>query len=122
TGLAATYLVLLLTRSLVGVGEAAYGPAAPTIIADWYPSERRGQVLAWLYMAIPVGSALGYAFGGWVSSHWNWRDAFYASVGPGTSCDGATAARTFWCRAWGCSSACRCFCWCSSRRFLQRGC
>ena len=30
--LAATYWVMLLTRAFVGVGEAAYGPVAPTMI------------------------------------------------------------------------------------------
>ena len=52
---------LLLTRVFLGVGEAGYGPAAPTIISDLYPVEKRGAVLAWFFMAIPVGSALGYA-------------------------------------------------------------
>ena len=67
SGMAMTFVALLLTRCLVGVGEAAYGPVAPTIIADLYPVRIRGQVLAWFYMAIPVGSALGYVFGGWVA-------------------------------------------------------
>ncbi len=83
SGLATSYMVLLLTRMFVGVGEAAYGPVAPTIIADLYPIERRGQVLAWFYMAMPVGSALGYTFGGVMAQHWSWRWAFYLSLIPG---------------------------------------
>jgi hypothetical protein len=47
--------MLALTRVFVGVGEAAYGPAAPTIIADLYPIATRGRVLSLFYMAIPVG-------------------------------------------------------------------
>ena len=41
----------------IGVGEAAYGPIAPTIISDLYPVKIRGSVLAWFYAAIPVGRA-----------------------------------------------------------------
>lgn len=67
TGIAGTFLVLLLTRCLVGIGEAAYGPVAPAMIADMYPIENRGRVLAWFYVAIPVGSALGYVLGGWIA-------------------------------------------------------
>ena len=67
SGLATTFVALLLTRCLVGIGEAAYGPVAPAILSDLYPVEIRGQVLAWFYMAIPVGSALGYVLGGWVA-------------------------------------------------------
>ena len=42
SGLAPSFLLLLLTRCFVGVGEAAYGPAAPTIISDLYPVAVRG--------------------------------------------------------------------------------
>lgn len=83
SGLAQTFTLLIVTRVFVGIGEAAYGPAAPTIISDLYPVERRGSVLAWFYMAIPVGSALGYTFGGLMAEHSHWRWAFYLSVVPG---------------------------------------
>ncbi|CAG1007611.1 Hexuronate transporter [Phycisphaerales bacterium] len=83
SGLAITFGMLLLTRVFVGVGEAAYGPTAPTIIADLYPVERRGSVMAWFYMAIPVGSALGFAIGGVLTAAFSWHMAFYAVVAPG---------------------------------------
>ncbi len=83
SGLATVFSLLLLTRVFVGVGEAAYGPTAPTIIADLYPVSRRGAVLSWFYMAIPVGSALGYVLGGFVVAHWSWHWAFFVVVPPG---------------------------------------
>ncbi|MFL5327303.1 MAG: spinster family MFS transporter [Gemmataceae bacterium] len=83
TGLAETFGILLLTRALVGVGEGAYGPVAPTLIADMYPVEHRGAKLAWFYVAIPVGSALGYVLGGLMSDRFGWQYAFYAVVPPG---------------------------------------
>ena len=83
SGLAGTFALLVLTRCFVGIGEAGYGPSAPTIISDLYPIERRGAVLAWFYMAIPVGSALGYALGGIVIKHYSWRVPFFLVVQPG---------------------------------------
>ena len=83
TGLATSFSVLLITRIFVGIGEAAYGPAAPTIISDAYPVKDRGWVLAWFYAAIPVGSALGYAWGGQIADLLNWRWAFYLVAPPG---------------------------------------
>ena len=83
SGLASSFGILFITRLAVGIGEAAYGPAAPTVIADLFPVSRRGSVLAWFYMAIPVGSALGYVLGGMVAQHWHWRWAFYLVVPPG---------------------------------------
>jgi len=85
SGLAATFTLLLLTRCFVGIGEAAYGPVAPSVISDLYPVKDRGKVLAWFYAAIPVGSALGYTLGGQVArvEALGWRWAFYLVVPPG---------------------------------------
>ncbi|HTY40975.1 MAG TPA: MFS transporter [Thermoanaerobaculia bacterium] len=97
SGLATTFFGLLITRCLVGVGEAAYGPVAPTILSDLYDVKVRGRILAWFYMAIPVGSALGYVLGGAVAGSgigaWgthalgvhaeSWRWAFFLVVPPG---------------------------------------
>ena len=83
TGTAGSFFILLLTRIFVGIGEGAYGPAAPTILADLYPLKIRGRIMAVFFMAIPVGSALGYAFGGWANAHFGWRWAFYLVLPPG---------------------------------------
>src|SRR6266849_1678581 len=80
SGMASTFGILLLTRCFVGIGEGAYGPIAPDMISDLYPVQIRGRVLAWFYMAIPVGSALGYVLGGTIASMLNWRWAFYLVV------------------------------------------
>ena len=81
SGLAATFSLLFAMRLLVGVGEGGYGPAAPAMISDYFPIESRGRVLSYFYIAIPVGSAIGYAIGGFVTSRWGWQTAFFA-VGP----------------------------------------
>lgn len=83
TGLAGSFTILLLTRVFVGIGEGAYGPAAPTILADLYPLRIRGRIMSFFFMAIPVGSALGYVFGGAVTAHLGWRWAFYLVLVPG---------------------------------------
>ena len=97
TGIASTFLILLITRCFVGIGEAAYGPVAPAMIADMYPIEKRGQKMAWFYVATPVGSALGYVLGGWIASSgiggWglstlgidyeSWRWVFFLITIPG---------------------------------------
>jgi MFS family permease len=80
SGLATGYAVLFLTRCVVGIGEAAYGPIAPAMIADLYPPDRRGQVISWFYVAIPVGSALGFVIGGQVAEAFgDWRHGFYVT-------------------------------------------
>ena len=84
SGLAETFGILLMTRCLLGIGEAAYGPIAPDMISDLYPVKVRGSVLSWFYMAIPVGSALGYVIGGKIAeTSLGWRGAFGLVVPPG---------------------------------------
>jgi MFS family permease len=83
SGLAATFAILFATRICVGIGEGGYGPAAPTILADLFPIETRGRIMAIFYAAIPVGSALGYVIGGLVGARFGWRWAFYLVTPPG---------------------------------------
>jgi len=83
SGLATTFAILFATRVCVGIGEGGYGPAAPTILADLFPIQTRGRIMAIFYAAIPVGSALGYVIGGLVGTHLGWRWAFYLVTPPG---------------------------------------
>ncbi len=83
SGLAQTFAALFVMRCLIGIGEAAYGPVAPTLIADLYPVNVRGKVLAWFYAAIPVGSALGFVLGGLFNAPGKWHWAFLLTVPPG---------------------------------------
>lgn len=105
-GYARDYEGLLLMRALVGVGEAGYATVAPGMIADLFVPEKRGRMLAYFYLAIPVGSALGYVLGGWIAEHWallvgpgalawlgladaadpGWRLAFFIAGVPGLIC------------------------------------
>lgn len=74
---------LLLARSLVGVGEAAYATIAPAIISDFFPAEKRNKIFTIFYVATPVGSAIGFALGGYLGENWGWRTAFLACGLPG---------------------------------------
>jgi MFS transporter, Spinster family, sphingosine-1-phosphate transporter len=80
SGLATAFLIMLLTRCLVGIGEAAYGPVAPSMISDLFPIRMRGKVISCFYLAIPVGSALGFVIGGQIAEHFGWREAFLVTL------------------------------------------
>ncbi len=82
-GFARSYAALFLARASVGVGEAAYGTIAPPLLADYFPRAVRGRIFAIFFVAIPVGSALGYVVGGLVDAHWGWRSAFFVAGVPG---------------------------------------
>jgi MFS family permease len=83
TGMAGTFTLLLACRTLVGVGEASYATISPGLISDSYEPARRNNALTIFYVAIPVGSALGFVFGGQMAEHFGWRQAFYWAGAPG---------------------------------------
>ncbi|MFL5417732.1 MAG: spinster family MFS transporter [Myxococcales bacterium] len=86
--LAHGFAFFLFARALVGVGEAAYATLSPPLLADFYPAERRNKVLTIFYIAIPVGSALGYILGGEVGVLLGWRWAFLIAGLPGLAAAG----------------------------------
>lgn len=83
SGLAPTFGLLLVARVVIGVGEASYTVVTPSLLGDYYPSERRGRILAIFYAAIPVGSAIGFVVGSAVGTHLGWRWAFFLAGVPG---------------------------------------
>ena len=85
SGLAATISTLFLARIFVGIGEGAYGAAAPPIISDLFPAAKRSTTLAIFFAAIPLGCALGYFLGGLIDMQMGWRTAFYAVSVPGVA-------------------------------------
>jgi MFS family permease len=83
SGLARSFPQMLAGRAAVGIGEGGYVSIAPALLSDCFPAARRGRVLAILYMAIPVGSALGYVVGGLVRQYYGWRAVFFVAGLPG---------------------------------------
>lgn len=75
-GWAGSFWQLFLARMGVGVGEA--GGVAPSyaLIADYFPPGRRARALAVFSLGIPIGSAIGLYFGGWIATALDWRWAF----------------------------------------------
>ena len=65
-GVARTYWQLFLFRVGVGVGEATLSPAAYSMIADYFPPERRATAISVYSMGIYLGSGLAFLLGGLV--------------------------------------------------------
>jgi MFS family permease len=81
--LAVGFWTFLLARALVGIGEAAYATISPALLSDFYPPEKRNRIITIFYVAIPVGSALGFVLGGNFGDAFGWRAAFLICGLPG---------------------------------------
>ena len=76
SGLAPTFAALFVCRGLVGVGEAAYAPAAQAMISDSFPIENRALTQAIFASGMLLGGAGGLALGGLMGELQGWQHAF----------------------------------------------
>ncbi|MDB4940309.1 MAG: hypothetical protein JWO40_734 [Candidatus Doudnabacteria bacterium] len=83
SGLAPNFSALLGIRSMVGIGEASYAPAATAMISDNFPSENRAEAQGYFNIGMFVGGTLGAMIGGIIAYHFSWRYAFFLVSIPG---------------------------------------
>lgn len=75
-GLALNFTHLFLSRFGLGLGEAGFTAPCYSLIPDLFPPRLRARAFAIFQFGIPIGSALGIFFGGWLAAHLGWRQAF----------------------------------------------
>jgi predicted MFS family arabinose efflux permease len=83
TGAAGSYVTLLLARLGVGVGEAGGVAPAYALITDYFRPGWRARALGFFSLGVPIGSALGYLLGGYLTTAYTWRTAFVWLGGAG---------------------------------------
>ena len=64
-----TPLEFYLLRFFTGVAEAGFFPGMVLYFTKWFPSHKRGQVMALFMAAIPVSGLIGGPLSGWMLSH-----------------------------------------------------
>lgn len=82
-GLTHNLFQLFAARSVLGIGEAGYGPASLSLLGDFFSKTRRGRILAYWSVGTLVGAAVGVALGGRVADTLGWRWAFFIVGVPG---------------------------------------
>ncbi len=83
SGMAHTFLMLLVARALVGLGEAAYGPAAQSMISGAFSPASRARAQAVFAAGMLIGGTAGETMGGLLGEAHGWRPAFYVVGIPG---------------------------------------
>ncbi|MBX3291136.1 MAG: MFS transporter [Acidobacteria bacterium] len=82
TAFANDFWTIFLCRVMVGVGEATLGPAAISLLADYFPPAKRATVTSIYSMGIAIGAGLAALLGGTLSQ-FGWRTAFIIVGFPG---------------------------------------
>lgn len=83
TAITHNFAELLIRHTLVGIGEATFVAIAPSFLSDLFAEQRRGRALSIFYLAVPVGTALGYLLGGALAGPHGWRAPFLVGAVPG---------------------------------------
>lgn len=83
SGMVNSFYQLLGARSIVGIGEAAYGPSATSLLADKYPEERRAWVNSVFHLGMFAGGTLGMVLAGIIGTNLGWRACFFIVGIPG---------------------------------------
>lgn len=83
-GLVGGFVSLLIVRIGIGLGEAAFAPAANALVADLYPSNRRGRATGVLMLGLPLGMMLAFFTTGAIAEYFGtWRAPFFIAMVPG---------------------------------------
>jgi MFS family permease len=83
TAFSADFNHMFFWRAVLGIGEASYGVIAPALISDLFPVEKRGRAIGLYFLALPIGTALGFVIAGRVASAWGWPEVFLVVGLPG---------------------------------------
>ncbi len=83
SGFAANVVQLALARIGVGIGEAGCSPPAHSMIADYYPPEKRAMAMGVYTVGISAGIMIAYLSGGWLAQNLGWRQALLIVGLPG---------------------------------------
>lgn len=69
--------ILVLTRFLMGAGEAGMFPGAYALFGQWVPASERTRSVGLLFSAIPLGTLVALSASGWLAANHGWSAIFY---------------------------------------------
>ena len=73
----AGFSALILTRIVMGMGEAATFPATYNLFPKWIPRQERSRAVAFTLGGIPLGTVLGLSLSGVLVGAFGWPSVFY---------------------------------------------
>jgi len=86
SGACTSFAQLFVVRLGVGLGEASCAPASSSLIGDLFPAHKRSNALSLFMLGLPIGIALSFLVGGYVTKAYGWQTAFFLAAVPGILC------------------------------------
>jgi DHA2 family multidrug resistance protein len=82
-GAATSLAMILIARTIQGAGGGALQPLSQAILLESFPPEKRGLAMAAFALGVVVAPVLGPTLGGWLTTTYSWRWAFYINIPVG---------------------------------------
>src|SRR6266487_498061 len=82
-GFTRNFLQLFSVRTVLGIGEAGYGPASLSLLGDFFSRAKRGRIFSYWSAGTLLGAAFGFTVGGFIADALGWRYAFFVVGIPG---------------------------------------
>ena len=75
--------LLIAFRAFHGISIAAFTTGYSTLVVDWSPPEKRGELIGYMSLVVPVGLAVGPALGGYLQAGMGYEVLFAVSAASG---------------------------------------
>jgi predicted MFS family arabinose efflux permease len=82
SGLASSFLFLLIARVALGAVTAAAWPCTASLTGDFFPANERASIYGMILSGELIGVGVGFFISGEVSNWLGWRSAFFAMAVP----------------------------------------
>lgn len=82
SGLATSFVFLLIARLALGVVAAAAWPCTASLTGDFFPARERAGIYGLILAGELIGVGIGYFIAGEISNWLGWRSAFFAMAAP----------------------------------------
>lgn len=80
TAIANGWGLIILSRVLLGVGEAPFFPGAAKAAGQWFPKNERGRAISSYDAQSKFSNAIGAPLIAVIVTEWGWRGGFYATA------------------------------------------
>ncbi len=82
SGLAVSFVMLLITRVALGAVTATAGPTIASLIGDFIPARERGRIYGFILSGELIGAGFGFLVSGESAAALSWRAAFFILAVP----------------------------------------
>ncbi|MGJ3220974.1 MFS transporter [Geobacillus thermoleovorans] len=80
TAIASGQGLVMLSRVLLGIGEAPYFPSAAKAVGQWFPRHERATAISLYDAQSKLSNAIGTPIIAWIITEWGWRAGFYVTA------------------------------------------